>query len=96
MADSAEPLALDAFQAQARTWIEENFPASLRGKAVLATGEAEEGGDGDRPGALARADRRQGLGDPDLAEGLRRRRSLPGRGARPVARDGPRGGLQSR
>jgi len=45
MADSAEPLAREAFQAQAREWISENFPASLRGKAVLATGEADESGD---------------------------------------------------
>jgi alkylation response protein AidB-like acyl-CoA dehydrogenase len=47
MADSGEPLALDAFQAQAKAWIEANFPASLRGHAGLAMGE-------DEPGELAR------------------------------------------
>jgi alkylation response protein AidB-like acyl-CoA dehydrogenase len=41
MADSAEPLAIETFQAEVAAWLEANFPASLRGKAVLATGEAD-------------------------------------------------------
>jgi alkylation response protein AidB-like acyl-CoA dehydrogenase len=32
MADSAENLAVETFRGEARTWLEENFPASLRGK----------------------------------------------------------------
>jgi alkylation response protein AidB-like acyl-CoA dehydrogenase len=43
MADSAEPLALDAFAAQARDWLEENFPPALRGAGHLAMGEGEVG-----------------------------------------------------
>ena len=43
MADSAETLAIDAFRAEARDWLEANFPASLRGKAGMAM-EVMEGG----------------------------------------------------
>jgi len=43
MADSAETLAIDAFRTQARDWLEENFPHSLRGKAGMAM-EVMEGG----------------------------------------------------
>ena len=43
MADSAETLAIDAFRTQARDWLEENFPQSLRGKAGMAM-EVMEGG----------------------------------------------------
>jgi len=32
MADSAENLAVDAFRAEARAWLEANFPASLKGR----------------------------------------------------------------
>jgi alkylation response protein AidB-like acyl-CoA dehydrogenase len=47
MADSAEPLAIEAFQAEAAAWIAENFPPSLRGRGgdalALAEGGAAEG-----------------------------------------------------
>jgi alkylation response protein AidB-like acyl-CoA dehydrogenase len=43
MADSAETLAIDAFRAQARAWLEENFPASLRGQAGMAMAVMEGG-----------------------------------------------------
>src|SRR5476651_1217914 len=43
MADSAENLAIDTFRTQARDWLEDNFPASLRGKAGMAM-EVMEGG----------------------------------------------------
>jgi len=44
MADSTGDVELDGFRAEARTWLEANFPASLRGKAgqVLAASEAAE------------------------------------------------------
>ncbi len=45
MADSAENLAIDAFRAEARVWIEENFPASLRGHAVGGEDGAKPTGD---------------------------------------------------
>jgi alkylation response protein AidB-like acyl-CoA dehydrogenase len=44
MADSAEPLAIEAFQAEVATWLQANFPASLRGAGALAMGEADAGG----------------------------------------------------
>jgi alkylation response protein AidB-like acyl-CoA dehydrogenase len=48
MADSAEPLAMEAFQAEAAAWIAENFPASLRGRGGDALALAEGGvADGD-------------------------------------------------
>jgi alkylation response protein AidB-like acyl-CoA dehydrogenase len=43
MADSAEPLAMEAFQAEAAAWIAENFPASLRGRGGDALALAEGG-----------------------------------------------------
>ena len=43
MADSAENLAIDTFRTTARDWLEDNFPASLRGKAGMAM-EVMEGG----------------------------------------------------
>jgi alkylation response protein AidB-like acyl-CoA dehydrogenase len=43
MADSAETLSIDAFRAQARAWLEENFPASLRGQAGMAMAVMEGG-----------------------------------------------------
>jgi alkylation response protein AidB-like acyl-CoA dehydrogenase len=43
MADSGEPLAMETFQAEVAAWLEANFPPSLRGKAVLASGEADGG-----------------------------------------------------
>jgi alkylation response protein AidB-like acyl-CoA dehydrogenase len=43
MADSAETLAIDAFRAQARAWLEEHFPASLRGQAGMAMAVMEGG-----------------------------------------------------
>lgn len=43
MADSAEPLAIEAFQAEATAWIAENFPASLRGRGGDALALAEGG-----------------------------------------------------
>ncbi len=42
MADSAEDLGLETFRAEARTWLDENFPASL--KRGGAGGPGEEGG----------------------------------------------------
>jgi alkylation response protein AidB-like acyl-CoA dehydrogenase len=42
MADSAENLGLDAFRTEARTWLEQNFPASL--KRGGAGSPVEEGG----------------------------------------------------
>ena len=81
---------LEAFRAEARAWLEENSPQSLRRQPDL-TMEQMEGGlrpTGDA-GPLAPADGRQGLGHADLAEGIRRRRPRPGRGARAAAGDGP-------
>ena len=43
MADSAEPLAIEAFKAEAAAWLEDNFPASLSGKAGDATALADAG-----------------------------------------------------
>jgi alkylation response protein AidB-like acyl-CoA dehydrogenase len=43
MADSAEPLATEAFKAEAAAWLEANFPASLRGKPVDALAISEAG-----------------------------------------------------
>jgi alkylation response protein AidB-like acyl-CoA dehydrogenase len=44
MADSTGDVELDGFRAEARTWLEANFPQSLRGKAgqVMAASEAAE------------------------------------------------------
>jgi alkylation response protein AidB-like acyl-CoA dehydrogenase len=39
MADFGSDLELDDFRAEARAWIEANFPPTLKGKAVLATAE---------------------------------------------------------
>jgi alkylation response protein AidB-like acyl-CoA dehydrogenase len=39
MADFGSDLELENFRAEARTWIEANFPPALKGKAVLATAE---------------------------------------------------------
>ena len=43
MADSSGDIELDAFRTTARSWLEENFPQSLRGKAGLAM-QVIEGG----------------------------------------------------
>jgi alkylation response protein AidB-like acyl-CoA dehydrogenase len=43
MADSAEPLATEAFKAEAAAWLEANFPASLRGKPMDALAISEAG-----------------------------------------------------
>ena len=43
MADSSGDIELDAFRAEARAWLEESFPQSLRGKAGLAL-QVMEGG----------------------------------------------------
>ena len=43
MADSAEPLALEAFQASAARWLSESFPPSLSGKAGEAMTRADLG-----------------------------------------------------
>jgi alkylation response protein AidB-like acyl-CoA dehydrogenase len=43
MADSAEPLAIENFQAEVAAWFEANFPAALRGKGALAMGEGDAG-----------------------------------------------------
>jgi alkylation response protein AidB-like acyl-CoA dehydrogenase len=43
MADAGGDLELEAFRAQARDWIEANFPASLRGKANVAAAELDGG-----------------------------------------------------
>jgi alkylation response protein AidB-like acyl-CoA dehydrogenase len=43
MADSSGDIELDAFRTEARGWLEENFPQSLRGKAGLAMQIAEGG-----------------------------------------------------
>jgi alkylation response protein AidB-like acyl-CoA dehydrogenase len=44
MADSSGDVELDGFRAEARGWLEQNFPASLRGKAgaAIAASEAAE------------------------------------------------------
>jgi alkylation response protein AidB-like acyl-CoA dehydrogenase len=47
MADSSGDIELDAFRAEARGWLEENFPQSLRGKAGLAMQVVEGGPLGD-------------------------------------------------
>ena len=39
MADSGGDLELDAFRGEARSWLEANFPASLKGKAGLVMTE---------------------------------------------------------
>ncbi|HEX4181329.1 MAG TPA: acyl-CoA dehydrogenase family protein [Caulobacteraceae bacterium] len=39
MADSAEDLGLDAFRAEARAWLDENFPASLKRQGAGGSGE---------------------------------------------------------
>ena len=38
MADSTGDIELDGFRAEARAWLEANFPASLKGKAGAAYG----------------------------------------------------------
>jgi alkylation response protein AidB-like acyl-CoA dehydrogenase len=43
MADSAEPLATEAFKAEAAAWLQANFPASLRGKPMDALAISEAG-----------------------------------------------------
>jgi alkylation response protein AidB-like acyl-CoA dehydrogenase len=43
MADSAENLEIDAFRAEAKAWLAENFPASLRGRAGEAQAMLEGG-----------------------------------------------------
>jgi hypothetical protein len=48
MADSAEPLALEAFQAAGRVWLDENVPGMLRGKAGFAMGEGDRATPGPR------------------------------------------------
>jgi alkylation response protein AidB-like acyl-CoA dehydrogenase len=47
MADSSGDVGLDGFRAEARAWLEANFPASLRGKAGLAMAEGPVAADGD-------------------------------------------------
>jgi alkylation response protein AidB-like acyl-CoA dehydrogenase len=39
MADSAEDLGLDAFRAEARVWLDENFPASLKRSGAAGAGD---------------------------------------------------------
>ena len=76
MADSTGDIELDAFRTEARTWLEANFPAALKGKAGQAYA-ASEGGEfeGDLL-AWKQAIRRQGAGQgADLAGGIRRRRA---------------------
>ena len=81
---------LDAFRAEAREWLEANFPKSLRrtdaATAMIRGGEAPTGD----AQALEAAHGREGLGRADLAEGIRRRRALRGRGPRAAAGDGAR------
>jgi alkylation response protein AidB-like acyl-CoA dehydrogenase len=43
MADSSGDIELDAFRAEARAWLEANFPASLKGKAGQAYAASEGG-----------------------------------------------------
>ena len=59
------------------SWLEENFPASLKKNPMAPDGrhDGRRGGERRRQ-AVARAHGRQGLGRADLAEGIRRRRAL--------------------
>ena len=41
MADFGADVDIEAFRGEARAWLEANFPASLKGKAALATGESK-------------------------------------------------------
>src|SRR5690242_11890949 len=40
MSDAAVDAGLETFRSEAREWLAANFPASLKGKAALAAGEA--------------------------------------------------------
>ena len=43
MADSGGEIDLEGFRAEARAWLEANFPASLRGKGMMVLSESEGG-----------------------------------------------------
>jgi alkylation response protein AidB-like acyl-CoA dehydrogenase len=43
MADSGGDIDLEGFRAEARAWLEANFPASLRGKGMMVLSESEGG-----------------------------------------------------
>ena len=43
MADFGGDTELEAFRAEARAWLEANFPASLRGKGMMMLAESEGG-----------------------------------------------------
>ena len=84
---------LSEFRADVRTWLNENFPPSLKNKSLGMEGGAE--GLGPDLDVVARAPREEGLGRADMAEGIRRRRTGSCRSARDQRRDGPRRRVQS-